>query len=299
MNNATLQAQSHGSQPNDVFSDKIIQILYGDNIRKQPLTTQLLEKVNAKTAEEAFIQRFADAGDFTFIFTGDFNQEEVLELAATYLATLPATNSQEKAIWREPEFPKGINKAVVKKGLEEQSQVFIAFGGSLPTVEPSTAYQESEMLSMLQNLLDLRLREVVREEKGGTYNVNVSASMELYPQRSFMVEILFGCQPGREQELTDAIIDEVENLRKNLVDQSYITKLQEAYRRSKETALKTNSYWATMAGSATLRDFSTTAIADAATIPSMVTPQAMRQLAQRYLDPNNYVVVFLEPESAQ
>ena len=299
MNNATLQAQSHGSQPNDVFSDKIIQILYGDNIRKQPLTTQLLEKVNAKTAEEAFIQRFSDAGDFTFIFTGDFNQEEVLELAATYLATLPATNSQEKAIWREPEFPKGINKAVVKKGLEEQSQVFIAFGGSLPTVEPSTAYQESEMLSMLQNLLDLRLREVVREEKGGTYNVNVSASMELYPQRSFMVEILFGCQPGREQELTDAIIDEVENLRKNLVDQSYITKLQEAYRRSKETALKTNSYWATMAGSAALRDFSTTAIADAATIPSMVTPQAMRQLAQRYLDPNNYVVVFLEPESAQ
>lgn len=299
MNNATLQAQSHGSQPNDVFSDKIIQILYGDNIRKQPLTTQLLEKVNPQTAEEAFIQRFADAGDFTFIFTGDFNQEEVLELAATYLATLPATNSQEKAIWREPEFPKGINKAVVKKGLEEQSQVFIAFGGSLPTVEPSTAYQESEMLSMLQNLLDLRLREVVREEKGGTYNVNVSASMELYPQRSFMVEILFGCQPGREQELTDAIIDEVENLRKNLVDQSYITKLQEAYRRSKETALKTNSYWATMAGSAVLRDFSTTAIADAATIPSMVTPQAMRQLAQRYLDPNNYVVVFLEPESAQ
>lgn len=299
MNNATLQAQSHGSQPNDVFSDKIIQILYGDNIRKQPLTTQLLEKVNAKTAEEAFIQRFSDAGDFTFIFTGDFNQEEVLELAATYLATLPATNSQEKAIWREPEFPKGINKAVVKKGLEEQSQVFIAFGGSLPTVEPSTAYQESEMLSMLQNLLDLRLREVVREEKGGTYNVNVSASMELYPQRSFMVEILFGCQPGREQELTDAIIDEVENLRKNLVDQSYITKLQEAYRRSKETALKTNSYWATMAGSAALRGFSTTAIADAATIPSMVTPQAMRQLAQRYLDPNNYVVVFLEPESAQ
>ena len=299
MNNATLQAQSHGSQPNDVFSDKIIQILYGDNIRKQPLTTQLLEKVNAKTAEEAFIQRFSDAGDFTFIFTGDFNQEEVLELAATYLATLPATNSQEKAIWREPEFPKGINTAVVKKGLEEQSQVFIAFGGSLPTVEPSTAHQESEMLSMLQNLLDLRLREVVREEKGGTYNVNVSASMELYPQRSFMVEILFGCQPGREQELTDAIIDEVENLRKNLVDQSYITKLQEAYRRSKETALKTNSYWATMAGSAALRDFSTTAIADAATIPSMVTPQAMRQLAQRYLDPNNYVVVFLEPESAQ
>ena len=299
MNSATLQAQSRGSQPNDVFSDKIIQILYGDDIRKQPLTMDFLKKINAKAAEDAFIQRFADASDFTFIFTGDFNQEEILELAATYLATLPATNSQEKAIWREPDFPKGINKAVVKKGLEEQSQVFIAFGGRLPTVDAATAYQESEMLSMLQNLLDIRLREVVREEKGGSYNVNVSASMELYPQRSFMVEILFSCQPGREQELTDAIIDEVENLRKNLVEQSYLTKLQESYRRSKETALKTNSYWATMAGNAALRGIPTTTITDSDTIPNMVTPQSMRQLAQQYLDPSNYVVVFLEPESTK
>ncbi|MDY3755844.1 MAG: insulinase family protein [Treponema sp.] len=299
MNSATLQAQSHGSQPDDVFSDKIIQLLYGDNIRKQALTTQLLEKVNAQTAAQVFIQRFADAGDFTFTFTGDFDQEKILELAATYLATLPSTNSQENAIWREPDFPKGIHKAVVKKGLEEQSQVFIAFGGSLPTVDAATAYQDEEMLSMLQNLLDIRLREVVREEKGGSYHVNVSASMELYPQRSFMVEILFGCQPGREQELTDAVINEVENLRKNLVDQSYLTKLQESYRRSKETALKTNSYWVTMAGRSALHDFPTTIIADTDTIPNMVTPQAMRQLAQRYLDPNNYVLVFLEPESAQ
>ena len=45
---------------------------------------------------------------------------------------------------------------------------------------------------------------------------------------------------------------QVENLRKNLVDQSYLTKLQESYRRSKETALKTNSYWVTMAGRAAL-----------------------------------------------
>lgn len=299
MNSATLQAQSHGSQPDDVFSDKIIQLLYGDNIRKQPLTMTFLEKVNPQTAENVFTQRFADAGDFTFIFTGDFNQEKILELAATYLATLPATNSQEKAIWQELDFPKGINKAVVTKGLEEQSQVFIAFGGNLPTVDATTAYQESEMLSMLRNLLDIRLREVVREEKGGTYNVSVNTSMELYPQRSFMVEILFGCQPGREQELTDAIIAEVENLRKNLVNQSYLTKLQESYRRSKETALKTNGYWARMAGSAALRGFSTTTIADADTIPSLVTPQAMRQLAQRYLDPSNYVVVFLEPEATK
>lgn len=299
MNSATLQAQSHGSQPDDVFSDKIIQLLYGDNIRKQPLTMDFVEKVNAQTAAQVFTQRFADAGDFTFTFTGDFDQEEILELAAIYLATLPSTNSQENAIWREPDFPKGIHKAVVKKGLEEQSQVFIAFGGSLPTVDAATAYQDEEMLSMLQNLLDIRLREVVREEKGGSYHVNVSASMALYPQRSFMVEILFGCQPGREQELTDAVINEVENLRKNLVDQSYLTKLQESYRRSKETALKTNSYWVTMAGRAALHDFPTTIIADTDTIPNMVTPQAMRQLAQRYLDPNNYVLVFLEPESAQ
>lgn len=299
MNNANLQAQGHGSQPEDLFYDAIVEEVYGDNIRKSSLTPSFVKKLNQKTAQEIFLQRFGDAADFTFIFTGDFDTEKTLELAATYLASLPATNSTEKSIWREPAFPKGINTALVRKGLEDQSQVFIAFGGNLPDVDAAAAYQESEMLSMLQNLLDIRLREVIREEKGGTYNVSVGASMELYPKRNFIVEILFGCQPGREQELTDAIIEEVENLRTNLVDESYLTKLKESYRRSKETALKTNSYWARMAGSATLRGFPTTTIADASTIPSLVTPQAMRQLAQTYLDPKNYVVIFLEPEAVK
>ncbi len=297
LNSAKQQAQSHGSQPEDVFSDKIIELVYGNDIRKSPMTQDLVEKLGKSESEEAFRQRFADASDFTFIFTGDFDQEQLLELAATYLATLPSANSKESALWQEPAFPEGIKSATVRKGLEEQSQVFIAFGGDLPQVDAATAYQESEMLSMLQNLLDIRLRELIREDKSGTYGVSVWATMTLVPQRNFIVEISFGCQPGREQELTDAILEEIEHLRTSLVAESYLVKLRESYRRSKETALKTNSYWARMAASATLRGFPTTTIADTETIPNMVTPEVMRQLARTYLDPSNYVVVFLEPET--
>lgn len=297
MKSVNQQAQGHGSTPDDVFVDEINRVLYGNTIRKAPLTPEYVEKLDRKQAEQVFRQRFADAADFTFIFTGDFDPKTVLELAATYLATLPATNSQEQPIWREPDFPTGIKRSTVHKGLEEQSQVFIAFGGQLPAVDAATAYQDSELLSMLQNLLDIKLREVVREDKSGTYGVSVNASMTLVPQRQFSVEIWFGCQPGREQELTDTILEEIERLRTELVGDSYVTKLQESYRRSKETALKNNSYWARMVGSAALRGFPTTTIADTETIPSLVTPERLRQLAQTYLDPANYVVVFLEPEN--
>lgn len=299
MNNVNLQAQSYGTQPNDVFSAKVIELIYNNDLRKQPLKPETVVTMEQQAAQDIFTQRFADASDFTFIFTGDFDQKELLSLAATYLATLPSTNSQEKAVWREPSFPSGIKTATVHKGLEEQSQVYIAFGGDLPQTDAATAYQDSEMLSMLKNLLDIKLREEIREEKGGSYGVSVGANMSLTPQRNYSIEILFGCQPGREQELTDTVLEVIESLRKDLVDTSYLTKLQESYRRSKETALKTNNYWATMTANATLRGFPTTTIADSETIPSMVTPEAMRQLAQTYLDPTNYVVVFLEPETKQ
>lgn len=291
------QAQGRGSKPDDVFIDEINHQLYGDTIRKAPLTPDYVEKLDKKQAEQVFRQSFADAANFTFIFTGDFDQQEVLELAATYLATLPATSTAEESLWREPDFPKGIKRSTVRKGLEDQSKVFIGFGGQLPPVDAATAYQDSEMLSMLKNLLDIRLREVVREDKSGTYNVGVNTSMILVPRRQFSVEIWFGCQPGREQELADIILDEIKQLRTELVDGSYVTKLQESYRRSKETALKNNSYWAQMIGSATLRGFPTTTITDTETIPGLVSPESLRELAQTYLDPTNYVLVILEPEN--
>ncbi|AEE15671.1 M16 family metallopeptidase [Treponema brennaborense] len=300
---ANLIASSRSAQPQTVFQDKITEILYGGSLRKSALTPEFAARLNRETAERIYRERFADAADFTFIFVGDFNEDELVSLAETYIATLPAApvragenRTPEQAVFTEPEFPAGKPAATVRKGLEKQSSVFIAFGGRLPAADAETSRIETELFEMLRSLLDIRLRESIREDKSGTYGVSVNGSFYTYPERAYEMQISFGCEPGREQELADDVIAEIARLQTQLTDESYMTKLKETYRRTKETALKTNGYWISSVTQAVIEGTNPVAVSDTETIPTLVTPQTMRDLANTYLHTDNYVTVFLEPE---
>ncbi len=297
MNSVKTMAESRSSQPVNVFNDVLIELVYGDDIRKSAMTPEFVAMMDKGKAEKAYRERFSDAADFAFVFVGDFDESQLLSLAETYIATLPSSGvPSEKAVWQENEFPQGKPRATVEKGMEEQSRVFIAFGGSLPQANPEQANIDSEMLNMLELLLNIRLREVIREDKSGSYGVSVYASMNTAPQRNFMVQINFGCEPGREQELADEVIAQIKRLEAELVDESYMVKLKETYRREMETALKTNSYWLSAITDSVLTDVPLRLILDVDTIPAMVSQETLRQLARDYLDLDNYVVAFLMPE---
>ena len=297
MNSVQTMAESRSLQPFNVFKDKLVELIYGKNLRKSAVTPEYVSYLDKNLAEKIYKERFANAGDFAFIFVGDFEEKELLNLAETYIATLPSLEEPlEQAIWQEKLFPKGKPTATVRKGLEDQSRVFIAFGGELPVVSAKQANIDAEMLKMLEMLLDIRLREVIREEKGGSYGVSVYASMRTMPKRNFMVQINFGCKPGREQELADEVLVQIRKLQTELLDESYMIKLRETYRRELETAVKTNSFWLSAITDSVLTDLPLETVLDAETIPALISAQTLRQLANEYLDLDNYVIAYLMPE---
>lgn len=297
MNSVQTMAESRSLQPVNVFMDKLVELIYGKTLRKSAVTPEYVSYLDKNLAEKIYKERFANAGDFAFIFVGDFEEKELLNLAETYIATLPSLEEPlEQAVWQEKLFPKGKPTATVKKGLEDQSRVFIAFGGELPEVSAEQANIDAEMLKMLEMLLDIRLREVIREEKGGSYGVSVYASMRTMPKRNFMVQINFGCQPGREQELADEVLVQIHKLQTELLDESYMTKLRETYRRELETAVKTNSFWLSAITDSVLTDLPLKTVLDDETIPALISAQTLRQLANEYLDLDNYVIAYLMPE---
>lgn len=293
---AQTLAQGHDSQPTNVFADKITEVLYSNDIRKSPLTPDYIKQFDQVTAQTIYRERFASPSDFIFIFVGDFETEEVLDLAEVYIGSLPASDVQEEGVWQEPEFPQGITKAKVQKGLEDQSSVFMAFGGTLPQVDPRQAYRDNTMISALQQVLDIRLREVIREDKSGSYGIGVNAGISYEPEREFYTYIQFGCQPGREDELSEEIIDQIETLQTEGIADSYITKVSETYKRSMETALKTNSFWLSTITQSVLYGIPVSDMTDPELCARMLSPQVVQELAQKYLHTDNYVKVYLQPE---
>ncbi len=97
----------------------------------------------------------------------------------TYLASLPSTGRKET--WKDHNVtpPATVVERRVEKGLEPQSHTRIVFTG------PFTYSQEQRIaIRAVATVLQTRLREILREELGGTYSVYVSADMRRSPGRS-------------------------------------------------------------------------------------------------------------------
>lgn len=293
----TETAKNHGAQPGDVMNDKVMEILYND-IRHAPFDLDFVSKMNPETAEKVYRQRFANPADFTVSIVGDFDEEKLLEICSYYFGSMKTTADREQTKYIYYDFPKGKTSASVKKGLDQQGEVFIAFGGELPLSSGiEETFEDIELMNQLSSLVDIRLRETIREDKGGSYNVWVNGNVDGYPKRYYRFTIDFGCEPGRSQELTDEVIVQLENLQKEAVSKDYIDKLQESYRRNIETNLRNNDWWLNRINAELVYTYEPLWFtSESDRIVKKITAENLQALAKKYFDTNNFVSVFLLPE---
>ena len=128
-----------------------------DHPRFQPITPEWIERIDLDTADRIYRDRFADAGDFTFILAGNVSPSTLEPLILTWLGGLPATGRNET--WRDVGMrpPAEVVNVRVEKGIEPKSQVEIVFTGPAPF-----SRQERHDLGALSTVLETRLREVLR-----------------------------------------------------------------------------------------------------------------------------------------
>jgi zinc protease len=194
------------SDPNSIFRDSVSYILTNRNPRKQPLNTELLSKVKFETIKNIYLDRFKDASDFTFIFTGKINAEKAKPLIETYLGSIPSINRKES--WKDNNVrpPKGIVKKKILKDLEvAKSSVFVDFNGKM-----IYDYYNRLMLKTITHILQLRYTETIREEEGGSYGVGVWNSTNEYPVESYKLNMQFDCDPEKQEMFTEIIYKEIE-----------------------------------------------------------------------------------------
>ena len=280
--------------PESALSDTLIATLYGDDHRYQPATLAQIDSLDLQTALGLYQDRFADAGDFTFIFTGNFNPDTLKTLAQTYLGTLPATDREETYRDLAPDLPEGTIEKTVEKGLGERSQAVMLFHG------PFDYNQETrQRIRALADVLRIELREELREERGGVYGVSVSASPAGRPDPSYRFQISFTCDPARADELTEAVLAEIEQIKEEGPADDDVQKVKEQQRRERETSLEENSFWlGTLDFYYSHPDEDLLDMLDYPAVVSRLTAEDVQEAAQTYLDLNRFVEVVLYPEDS-
>jgi zinc protease len=232
------QLENKSLSPESAYQDTLNVTLSGHNPRRMPMSVGMLDAVDLAKAQKLYDDRFADAGDFTFLFVGSFQMEQMLPLVLQYLGALPSAGRVEN--WQDEgiKTPEGKLNKIVKRGLEPKANTRIVFPGSFDY----SRQNRYDMYSMVQ-VLRIRLREVLREDMGGVYGVGVWASMAKDPQAEYSLNITFGCSPDRVDELTQAVLAEITKLMQNPPEATYVEKVKEAQRREREINIQKNGYW--------------------------------------------------------
>jgi zinc protease len=92
-------------------------------------------------------------------------------------------------------------------------------------------------------VLDIKLREALREDKGGTYGVYASQQIYRIPNSHYNINFGFGCDPERVDELVQTFYSVLDSIKTFGPDEAVMTKIKETQKRQRELNLKKNSFW--------------------------------------------------------
>lgn len=230
--------KNRSANPEAVYSDTINSVSTNYNYRRMPLNEKSLDSLDITKSLNFYKDRFADASDFTFIFVGNIDSINIKGMLEKYIGTLPSKNRKET--WKDIiiDNPSGKISKEVYKGIEPKSSVTLIYTGDY-----DWNLQNNYTLYSMADVLRIKLREVLREDKGGTYGVSINASAYKIPKGKYVITVRFGCDPARTEELVSTFMSSIDSLKKSGVADSYIAKVKETQRREYETNIKENNFW--------------------------------------------------------
>lgn len=282
------------SQPEFAYAVALQSTLSQDHPRARPMTAARVDEMSLEKSAAFYRDRFADASDFTFVFVGSFTLDQMQPLVERYLGALPSIGRKET--WRDPGIrpPAGAIEKRVEKGIEPKSQTSMIFTG------PFVWSQSNRVLARAMSMiLETRLREVLREDLGGTYGVDVSASYAKIPRSEYSVSVEFGSAPERADALAKTVLDQIELFKAKGPTEQQVADVRETLLRDFEASMKQNGYLLTQIY---LRYQTNDDLGEFFAIPDLyrgLTASAIQQAARTYFADNRVRVTLMpQPKAA-
>ncbi|MDR2271728.1 MAG: insulinase family protein [Sphingobacterium sp.] len=292
MTRAKGSLENRLNDPNNVFSDKVKEVLYGNNVRRQNPTVETLTKIDPNRALAIYKERFADASDFVFTIVGSFDEDQIKPYIETYLASLPAIKRGENYKDLNILEPNKGERVVVQKGKEEKASTQLAYYGDY-------SYSENENVNMeaLESVLTIKLLERLREKEGGVYGVGARANFNKIPKARYAFSIGFGSAVDKADALITSALDEVKKIQDQGADKVDIEKFVAEQKRQNELSLRENGYWLNYISSSYQNDLDINRYTRRMENLNKVTPKSVQDVAGKYLKKDRLFEFILMPDA--
>jgi zinc protease len=281
----------HEDAPDENFKAEVLRAATGDHWRRRAVARNTLNQVDGPRALAIWQRLFSNFRGFTFVLVGRFDPAELEPLVTTYLGSLPSRSTPPR--FKDPHisYPPGVVERTVRGGIEEKARFWLEFAG--PLVYRAGSEDDAQILS---DVLELRLRDVLREQLGGVYVVAAQASVTREPSPRRQLVVQFTCAPENTERLQRAVFEELSNIAQNGVDDDMLGVVRQRLARQDQANRRNDGWWLARLADAYhyADDFGKSN--DLALKLARVTRENVRRSAALMFDPHHYVRVIMLPE---
>jgi zinc protease len=286
-----LETLRQGANSSDQrFENEVAALENGNHPRRLAVTASAIEATDDERAYELWKQAFGDCGGFTFVIVGNVSPARLQPLVETYLGSLPGTPSTPR--WKDigVRYPVGKVEKTVVAGEAPRSRVLLSFGA--PAAFSLDADRDARVL---EGLLQIRLREVLREGLGGVYAVSVAAKLAREPVLRRTLQISFQCAPEKVEQLRSAVFAALEALAREGADAGILAKISAQLRRQHQSDLLSTDWWLERLREAYRFHDDFARANDLESLLARVTSANVQASVQRILEHHAFVLAVLRP----
>ena len=292
-NRLAARLANQAQNPGAVFGERVRRLATMDHYSVRPMRLEDIGRIAGDRMGAFYAERFKNAADFTFFFVGSFTVDQITPLLTTYVASLPSTG---KAGSRGRDmglhFPAGVQRDIVRKGQEPRSQTAIMFFADTGLDEI-----ETHRLRAAAAVLKMRLRDVLREEFGGTYSVGV-AYADTAPQPGYgTTTVQFGSSPDNAERLISVTMAELDRLRREGPSETDVQVVKETEKRELQTSMRQNRFWLNSLHGMHLLQRDPLRILHRAERADSLSQANIHAVIRKYFPLDRYTVVTLMPET--
>ncbi|MFA8300921.1 MAG: M16 family metallopeptidase [Hyphomicrobiales bacterium] len=292
ISNITSYISNLKANPQYYFKDTLSKVIYNNDIRHTVIATpDFIKQINLDDAFKVYKETLGDASGFTFTIVGNFKVNEIKPLIEKYMASLPSSGKKREFKDLEDKFPKGVTKVEVYKGKEQKSSVKLKMNSKFKWNQ-----KERFALRVFSDVLSIKLRENLREDKGGVYGVGAYASASAYPKPEVNLTVSFGTGPEHVEKLVDAVFEEINKIKKDGATDDDLNKVKKTLLRGREKNLKNNRFWLHTIQAQFSDDIGLTTYDEYEKLINGITSKDIKKMAKKYINTKNYVLGILNPE---
>ena len=291
MTQLDMALKNKSLSPDAVFSDSVAATTYGHNPRFNNIDVKDLKDINYDRILEIAKERFQNAAQFTFVISGNFDEQTIRPLIEQYIASLPATKAKPEQFKEVITFAKGevVNQFKVKTESPK------ATAREMWYAEMPYTLDNIVKLDAVGQVLSMIYLKTIREDESAAYSCGAAGHFNTGTnQPKALLQAYCPMNPDKSELAVRLLHEGIQNMAKQ-VDADQLQKVKDYMLKQADIDAKQNSYWINTI--TTFKEYGLDVYTDYKKTVEALTVDNVRDFLNELLKSGNHVEVIMTPET--